>query len=394
MKRPEVLNREGIAEVAQNLWAYCLKNGFSGYDPYDALNSRLMSKGPWAKSRFFRLVATQGLKRLPLNIRPLLLIPKTQNPKALAIFLKAALKLTSSGIIEKTEITTCLIKRIGELRTEEGNYFGWGYSFPWQTRTILVPLGAPNLVCTVFVADALLDAYDAHGSRECLEMATMAVEYISNELYWSDEKSAGFCYPRPGLREHIHNADLLGAALLARMAEVSGHKKYLEQALAVARYSASCQNEDGSWYYGERPESRWIDNFHTGYNLMALNGIKKYADTHEFDQTIKSGFNFYLSSFFRQDGAPKYYHDRVYPIDSHCLAQSIITLEALKDLNSRAHEVALAALGWGLENIWSSKGYFYYQRNRFYTNRIPYMRWTEAWMLLALSELIVRSDSL
>ncbi len=394
MKQPKVLNREEIAEIAQKLWAYCLNNDFSGYDPYDALNSRLMSKGPWARSRLVRLVATQGLKRLPINIRPLLLIPRNQNPKALGIFLKAALRLSSAGTIEEDGVTAYLIKRIRELRTEEGNYSGWGYSFPWQTRTILVPRGAPNLVCTVFVADALLDAYDALGSRECLEMTRVAVEYISNELFWSDEKSAGFCYPRPGLKEHIYNADLLGAALLARMAQVSGDKKYLEQAMAVARYATSCQNEDGSWYYGERPESRWIDNFHTGYNLMALKGLKKYAKTDEFDVVIRKGFDFYCQHFFRKDGAPKYFHNRVYPIDSHCLAQSIITLEALKGLNTGAHEVALAALGWGLKNMWSSQGYFYYQKNHFYTNRILYMRWTEAWMLLALSELLTRSDSL
>jgi hypothetical protein len=394
LKQPKVLNREEIAEIAQKLWAYCLNNDFSGYDPYDALNSRLMSKGPWARSRLVRLVATQGLKRLPINIRPLLLIPRNQNPKALGIFLKAALRLSSAGTIEEDGVTAYLIKRIRELRTEEGNYSGWGYSFPWQTRTILVPRGAPNLVCTVFVADALLDAYDALGSRECLEMTRVAVEYISNELFWSDEKSAGFCYPRPGLKEHIYNADLLGAALLARMAQVSGDKKYLEQAMAVARYATSCQNEDGSWYYGERPESRWIDNFHTGYNLMALKGLKKYAKTDEFDVVIRKGFDFYCQHFFRKDGAPKYFHNRVYPIDSHCLAQSIITLEALKGLNTGAHEVALAALGWGLKNMWSSQGYFYYQKNHFYTNRILYMRWTEAWMLLALSELLTRSDSL
>jgi len=390
----EELSRSKVEQVARKLWAYCLKNNFSGYDPYDALNSPLFNRGPWARSRLVRLAATQGLKRLPINIRPILLIPRNQNPKALGIFLKAALRLSSASTIEEDGVTAYLIKRIRELRTEEGNYSGWGYSFPWQTRTILVPRGAPNLVCTVFVADALLDAYDALGSRECLEMTRVAVEYISNELFWSDEKSAGFCYPRPGLKEHIYNADLLGAVLLARMAEVSGDKKYLEQALAVARYAAYCQNEDGSWYYGERPESRWIDNFHTGYNLMALRGLKKYAKTDEFDVVIRKGFDFYCQHFFRRDGAPKYFHNRVYPIDSHCLAQSIITLEALKDLNSRAHGLAVAALGWGLENMWISRVYFYYQRHRLYTNRIPYMRWTEAWMLLALSELLTRSDSL
>jgi len=33
----------------------------------------------------------------------------------------------------------------------------------------------------------------------------------------------------------------------------------------------------------------------------------------------------------------------------------------------------------------SSEGYFYYQRHRFHTNRIPYMRWSQAWMMYALA---------
>ncbi|HRD02756.1 MAG TPA: hypothetical protein PLP57_08975 [Candidatus Saccharicenans sp.] len=394
MSQQKTPGRSEIEEVARRLWVYCLKNDFSGYDPYDALNSPLFSHGPWARSRLVRLAATQGLKRLPINIRPLLLIPKTQNPKALAIFLKAALRLTSAGIIENMEIIKYLIKRIAELRTAEANYYGWGYNFPWQTRTIFVPRGAPNLVCTIFVADALLDAYDIIGKAECLKMARTAVDYIFNELFWSEKGSAGFSYPQPGIKEHTYNANLLGAALLSRISKVTREKNYLEAALTVAGYAASCQNKDGSWYYGERAESRWIDNFHTGYNLIALRDLKKYAETDEFDQTIKKGFSFYIKNFFRQDGAPKYYHDRVYPIDSHCLAQSIITLEAFRELNKDARQLSLSVLKWGLENMWSGKGYFYYQRNRFYTNLIPYMRWTEAWMLLALSELLAHSNSL
>jgi len=35
--------------------------------------------------------------------------------------------------------------------------------------------------------------------------------------------------------------------------------------------------------------------------------------------------------------------------------------------------------------MWSKKGYFYYQKHRFYTNKISYMRWSQAWMLLAIS---------
>lgn len=108
---------DAIREITIKLWRYCEQNDFAGYDPYDALNSRLLKIIPGANTRFFRLALTQSLKRLPVNLRPLLLIPKTQNPKALAIFLKAALKLKAAGVIDTTEKITYLINRIAGLRS-------------------------------------------------------------------------------------------------------------------------------------------------------------------------------------------------------------------------------------------------------------------------------------
>ena len=388
------LSYETIKETAVKLWQYCQKNNFTGYDPYDALNSRLLKIMPWAKSRLFRLSFTQGMKRLPINLRPLLMIPKTQNPKALAIFLKAALKLTESGVIDASEQISYLIKRIAELRSAGLPCYCWGYSFPWQTRTFLVPRSAPNLVCTVFVADALLDAYEATKNTQCLEMAKSAADYILNELYWSDNDSSGFSYPWPSNRVHIYNADFLGAALLSRISHLTGDKHFLEPALKVTRYAASKQNDDGSWYYGESTESKWIDNFHTGYNLLALKDISRYAETDEFKEPIKKGFGFYLANFFEKDGAPRYYHNKTCPIDIHCVAQSIITLEAFKDMDETNHQKAKTTLNWAMNNMWNKSGYFYYQIHRLYTNRISYMRWSQAWMLLALSSLIERADSI
>jgi hypothetical protein len=43
---------------------------------------------------------------------------------------------------------------------------------------------------------------------------------------------------------------------------------------------------------------------------------------------------------------------------------------------------------WTINNLRDSRGFFYYQRRRFYTVRKPYMRWTQAWMLYALSRLL------
>ena len=65
---------------------------------------------------------------------------------------------------------------VAQLRSPDNTYWCWGYSFPWQTRTFLVPTGAPNLVCTSFVASALLNAYDQSRDQRCLSMAVSAAE--------------------------------------------------------------------------------------------------------------------------------------------------------------------------------------------------------------------------
>jgi hypothetical protein len=39
-----------------------------------------------------------------------------------------------------------------------------------------------------------------------------------------------------------------------------------------------------------------------------------------------------------------------------------------------------------LKNLYSSQGFFYFRKGRFLTNRIPYMRWSQAWAFHALTE--------
>ena len=48
---------------------------------------------------------------------------------------------------------------------------------------------------------------------------------------------------------------------------------------------------------------------------------------------------------------------------------------------------------WAIENMQSKDGFFHYRKGRFHTNKIPFMRWGQAWMMLALSRLLAaRSD--
>ena len=225
-------------------------------------------------------------------------------------------------------------------------------------------------------------------------MARSATDYSRNELYWTDgDFTAGLSYPVPKVRAHVHNANLLGAALLCRMHTHTNDDTLLEPALRVARFSASRQREDGSWYYGEYPTQQWIDNFHTGYNLTGLNSIRRHLCTREFDDRIARGFEFYRSHFIRDDGAPRYFHDRTYPIDVHCVSQTIITLLEFQDRHPDGVHQARSVLDWAMAHMWDERGFFYYRVLRLLTIRTSYMRWSQSWMLLALATLLEQGDA-
>jgi hypothetical protein len=250
------------------------------------------------------------------------------------------------------------------------------------------------LVCTAFAADALLDAYEQRGEPRCLEMAVSAAGYILEQLYWTDGPSrCGLAYPLPTVRNQVHNANLLAAALFARIYKQTGEERFLAPALRVARYSVASQHEDGGWDYGEASTQRWIDNFHTGFNLSALRSLSRSLGTAEFDPSLRRGFDFYRAHFFRPDGSVKYYHRQAYPLDSHCVAQSIITLTDLQDLDPGNIPLANAVLDWAMRHMWDERGFFYYRKLRSCTIRTSYMRWTQAWMFLALAVLFADGGS-
>jgi hypothetical protein len=376
----------------RRLDGYCRERDWAGFDPYDALNSQLLANTPFIKSYSVRLLATQMLKRSPVNLRPLFRIAPTRDPKATALFLMSYAKRAGQGDDASRTLTRRLATRLMELRSPGTSYSCWGYSFPWQGRRQLVPRFSPNLVATVFAANALLDAHALGLGDEYFEAALSAGSYLASELYWSDGPRAAFAYPVPEVRVPVHNASLLGAALLCRLARVAGTSSGVEKALSVARYSAASQRPDGSWPYGLAPHQQWVDNFHTGYNLCALHSIGAELNIHEFDPIVARGFDYYRATFFTTTGVAKYFHDRTYPIDIHSVAQSIITLADLSSLSTHSLDVARDVLSWALEHMWDERGFFYYRVLRGVTIRTSYMRWSQAWMLLALATMLGVKD--
>src|SRR5262245_3026431 len=124
MTDPLLLER--LDNAITSLLRYCQDDQWAGYDPYDALNSTVFGKFGLFQNRICRIVFTQAMKECPVNLRPLLGIRKEHNPKALALFATALLKLPKRDI-EAREVLHLLIQSKSRGRP----YACWGYNFAW-----------------------------------------------------------------------------------------------------------------------------------------------------------------------------------------------------------------------------------------------------------------------
>ncbi|WP_435547563.1 hypothetical protein [Desulfobacterium sp. N47] len=374
-----------IKQTILTLLKYCEKNNWAGFDPFDGLNSQIFETLPLLKNRISRLIFIQAMKRSPVNLRHIFLVPKAQNPKGLALFCSTLIKLHNLNLMENDRQIINLLNRLIEMRSRDTDYHCWGYNFDWQNRQFFLPKYSPNIICTTFAGNALLDAYKKFNDDKYLDMAVSSGNFILNGLnIYRNKDELCFSYT-PFDTGQVHNANLLGAAFLSRLHSITHEEKYLESAKSAVRFSARRQREDGSWVYGEDKKQQWVDNFHTGYNLIALKRFSEYTKTTEYNKNIQEGFRFYKENLFTKDGLPKYFNNQLYPIDIHAIAYSIITLAEFKSLDDNNLDLANHIFDWTMANMWDKRGYFYYQKKKFFKIRIPYMRWSQAWMLYALS---------
>ena len=381
-----------LERAYQSLAAWCREREFAGHDPFDGLNSRLFQAMPLRRSRTARLVWTQLFKRSPVDLRGLARVPAGRNAKGTALFALAALADFRRRRTKDAERQArALLSDLLSERLDGWSGAAWGYNFDWQGRAFFAPRGTPAVVPTAFAARALLEAAQAFGYERYLREARSACDFILKDLQRSEETSAEVCFSYTPLdRTRVFNASLLAAETLATAGALTGEKDLCEWARRGARYVARRQRADGSWAYGADGYQSWADNFHTAFVLTSLTRIMVSCGEcrNELAEAARRGYRFWRERFFLADGWPKYYHDRLYPADAHSAGAAIIALLELPERDVEALELAKKIARWAVRELSDPRGFFYYQRRRFYTVRTPYMRWSQAWMLYALARLL------
>lgn len=380
--------------IAQKILHHSRKDSFAGNDPFDGLNSKFFDMFPALKNTFLGLAWIQFFKLSPINFRPLLGVPKRRNPKGIALFILGLLedyKRTQNieYLTEAQDLADWLLTQ--QCDKNVWQHSCWGYHFDWKARAFFVPKGKPNVITTIYVAQALYalaKLNDSDIAPRYQNPAMDAAEFIVKTLYTEVDSNCFFAYI-PGEKTFVHNANLWAAAWVSVVGSETGNQTYIDLALKVTRQSVSAQSEDGSWVYGTRHHHQFIDSFHTGYNLEALDLIRRSINTTEFDESIIKGFTYYKKTFFEFDGTAKYYNNNSYPLDMHSVAQAIITLTKLAGEDGKLTEdnnLTNKVIERSIETLYMPQmERSVYQKTKRITNRINYMRWTQAWVYYSFS---------
>lgn len=389
------MNNQQVIDSFVKLKRYCEAEQFKGWDPFDGLNSKILKTIlPLKHYAILRLLVIQGFKRCPWNLRPLMGVPKEYNAKGIGLFLQGYCNLLKvcekkPELGSKEEIARQihdLAKLLIGLQSKGYHGYCWGYNFDWQSRRLfLFPAYCPTVVATNFCATALMDAYEVTGEKKYLEVALDSANFIMNDLHFDEfegEKMISYS-PLHG-NDLVSNASLLGSKVLAYCYKYTGNEKYLEVARSSVRACCKGQREDGAWTYSQVPPKLWVDSFHTGYNMDGLIAYEEQTGDKDYHENIERGFDYYIKHFFNEDGSPKYYDNQQYPIDIHCPGQLLVTLHRMHKYD-KYQELADKVLNWTIENMQDKKGYFYYQLKKGISSKIPYMRWSNAFMFYAMS---------
>jgi len=81
---------------------YVRENNFSGFDPYDALNSEKLLK---INNKLLRVLLTQFFVYSPFNTRSFFQIKSEKNPKAIGLFLSSYCRLYQNNQINKKGVS-------------------------------------------------------------------------------------------------------------------------------------------------------------------------------------------------------------------------------------------------------------------------------------------------
>jgi rhamnogalacturonyl hydrolase YesR len=383
--------KNDLQECIKKLENWVDVHDYKGYEPFDGLSSifRPLTFG----NLFLDRLLLQLIRQSPWNLRPLMGIKPLESTKGRGYMASGYLtmyQLTGDDVY-KEKAESCLDWLIRN-KSPKFEKFSWANHFDFASRTGMYTKDESIIVWTVLIGYAFLSAYELLENKKHLDVAVSACDWIMDLP--RERTESGTCISYYAFKQSsIHNSNMLGAALLAQTAKITGNKDYRRVSDEAMEYSCSRQLQNGGWYYGEAGNQHWIDNFHTGYNLDSLKTyIDNTGDT-KYLNKMNAGLEFYKNNFFEENGRPKYYNNRTYPVDSQCASQAIETLAKFSVSDPTSLNLAKKVAAWTIENMQDPDGHFYYREYPLVKAKTPMLHWGQATTYKALTLLLSKLNA-
>ncbi len=376
-----------IEQATLHLQQYIENEKYCGYDPYDALKSPLFNLPFFKSNKIIRFGAQQLVKRSPVNLRPLLFVPKGYNPVTLGLCLQAYAQLIPvfpQQIDLLTEKINFLVEELDKLVPSGFHGACWGYDFDWEARYAKIPAYQPTIVATGFITNALFLAWQQTKNQKAISLCQSACNFILKDIQRTFDDQQNFCFSySPFDKQVVFNASMKGVRTLAQVYSYTHDETLKAEAKKAVDFVMKHQREDGAWIYSTSEVGGWIDNYHTGYVIDCLHEYIMHCNDHSFKLALEKGLDFYTTHFFENNTIPKFYDKKIFPVDCTAAGQSLLTL-------SRFEKLALAenVAGYMIENMQDDKGFFYFRKYEKNTEKISFMRWSNAWMFAGLTALL------
>lgn len=375
-----------IEESLIRLSRWVENNHYKGYDPGDGQMSyvALLTFG----SRKLERALTAAVLRSPFHVRPLLGIKPHTSTKGMGYMAWGYLRwLQATGNIYYAERARMCLDWLLLHRSAGYRDLCWGNEFTFTTRAGRIPRGEPTIVWSALIGQTFIDAYEILGDGQYLEAANSICDWILKLP--REQTSSGACLSYVAFDQvSIHNSNMLGGALLARVGALIGRKEAVDVARQAMLYSCNRQNQDGAWFYGEARKYHWIDSFHTGYNLDSLKWYIDSTKEVDFAKHLVRGYKYFKEKFIESDGRTRYMNDRLLPIDIQCAAQAIDTLSLFSASDPEALDLAKRVARRTITNMQAPEGYFYYRDLGWMKVKIPMFHWGQGTTFKALAHLM------
>jgi hypothetical protein len=376
-----------LVKSAEAVRRWVEKKEYRGYEPFDGLSSplRVLTFGNLLAERILQ----QAVRQSPVNIRPLVGIKPLDSTKGRGMMAWGYLLLhRATGDADYWAKAVACLKWLDTHKSPKFEKHSWANYFDFSSRGGSYYKDDSIIVWTSQIAQAYLEAFEQSQDQWFLDIASSACDWIMSLQRERTDRGDCLSYFAHG-QESIHNANMLGAAALARTARHTDRQDYADVARSAMHYSCSSMLPNGAWWYAEDDQYHWIDNFHTGYNLDSLKCYIEYSGDTEFSDQLTKGLRFFKGHFFETSGRPKYYHNRAFPIDIQCASQAIDTLAYFAPEDPESLSLAIKVADWTIRNMQNRSGFFYYRKYPFgITARTPMLHWGQATMFKGLAHLI------